>query len=1110
MSRSGRNIRATNRYKNVGDAPCAGVQHQTGFRLRERLRTMWIVRLALRRPYTIAVICALIGIFGLLSTSRMKTDILPAIDIPVVIVVWNYPGLSASDMERRVVFISERAMSTTVSGISRIDSQSMSGIGILKVYFEQGSDIGGAIAQIVSVSLTASRIMPPGISPPSIIRYNASNVPVAQLTISSKTLSEQELFDYGLNFIRLRLFTVPGLSTPAPFGGKSRQVMVDIDPAKVTAKGLAPGDVVQAVLASNVLVPAGSAQIGSTQYDVKLNSSPDTVQGFMDLPVKAVDGATVVLGDVARVRDGYAVQDNIVRLDGRRATYLAILKKADASTLAVVEGAREQIPIIQEAAPQGMELKLDFDQSIFVRAAIVNVLHEALIASILVSLMILFFLGSWRGVVIVSTSIPLAILVGLVGLFLLGETLNLMTLGGLALAIGMLVDDATVEVENIHRNRHLGKPLTVAILDGAQQIAVPALAATLTICIVFFPVVLLEGPARFLFIPLGLGVVISMMASYLLSRTLVPVLARLLMEKESLHNEGDGFVQRFNRWRDAGFRRFQEAYGRAVANVLEHRAPVLIAAGLVLVCTASLPFVVGLDFFPRVDAGQMRLHFRAPVGTRIEETERLVARVERRIQQIVPPRELSTINSMIGMPVFFNLAFVQTDNVGSQDAEILVALKPDHAPTDGYMDRIRRELPDEFPGSTFYFQPADIVSQVLNFGLPAPIDVQIEGPDAESSFAVARELAQKIRAIPGASDVRIPQVLAHPALAVDVNRARAAQIGVTERDVANNLLVSLSSSSLVAPSFWINPANNVNYPVVVQTPLRQVDSISSLLGTPLGKNALISSSTLPGDLPAGGSSYLGAVARLRPDTGLSMINHVSVQRVIDVQASASGRDLGSVALGIDKAIQSLGPLPKATRIHVRGQSASMFAAFGRLGLGLVLAVALVYLLLVILFQSFLDPFIILVAVPGALIGVLWMLALTGTTLNVESFMGAIMAVGIATSNSILLVNAANDLRVEEKMGLFEATIAAGKMRLRPVLMTALAMLLGMVPMALALGEGGEQNAPLGRAVIGGLLVATFVTLFVVPTVYTLLRRAAPSAHQLDEKFDAESREVSHA
>src|ERR1700737_3096960 len=888
---------------------------------------MWIVRLALRRPYTIAVLCSLIAIFGVLSASRMRTDILPTIDIPVVIVVWNYPGLSAEDMERRVVFISERAMSTTVSGITRIDSQSMSSLGILKVYFEPGSDIGGAIAQIVAVSLTASRIMPPGISPPSIIRYNASNVPVAQLTISSKTLSEQELFDYGLNFIRLRLFTIPGLSTPAPFGGKYRQIMVDIDPARVAAKGLSPNDVVQAVLQSNVLVPAGSAQIGGTRYDVQLNSSPETVQGFNDLPVEAVDGATVLLGDVARVRDGYAVQENVVRLNGRRATYLAILKKADASTLAVVEGAREQIPIIQAAAPEGMELKIDFDQSVFVRAAIENVLHEAALASILVSLMVLFFLGSWRGAVLVMTSIPLAILVGLVGLFLSGQSLNLMTMGGLALAIGMLVDDATVEVENIHRNRHMGKPLTVAILDGAQQIAVPALAATLTICVVFFPVVLLEGPARFLFTPLALAVVVSMLASYVLSRTLVPTLARILMEKEVLEDPhaplpaNPSFGRRFNRLRDQWFERFQSAYGRALELALAHRGFVLGCAVLVVACTAVLPFRVGLDFFPAVDAGQMRMHFRAPIGTRIEETERLVAQVEGRIRDVIPERELSTINSNIGVPVFYNLAFVQTDSIGSQDADILVALKPDHAPTTKYMDALREILPREFPGSTIYFQPADIISQVLNFGLSAPIAVQIEGSDLDKSYALAAGLRDRLREIPGTTDVRIQQVLQHPALAVDVDRARAAQVGLTQRDVANNLLTTLSSSTLVSPSFWLNPVNNVNYSVVVQTPLSRMASVADLMATPLGFGAAAAgrpqgAANMPGESAPGGSPYLGSVAVLRPDQDKALISHVSVQRVIDLQASVQGRDLGGVAQDIDKAIAGLKDIPKATTIRV--------------------------------------------------------------------------------------------------------------------------------------------------------------------------------------------------
>src|ERR1700730_12010715 len=636
---------------------------------------MWIVRLALRRPYTIAVLSALILIFGWLSATRMKSDILPSIDIPVVIVVWNYPGLSAEDMERRVVLISERAYSTTVSGISRIESQSIAGVGVLKVYFEPGADLGSAIAQVVSVSLTASRIMPPGIQPPNIIRYNASNVPVAQLTISSPTLSEQALFDYGLNFIRVRLFTIPGLATPAPYGGKQRQIMVDIDPQAVAGKGLAPQDVVNTILQSNVLVPTGTAAIGNIEYDVRLNASPLSVQGFNDLPVKSENGSTVYLRDVAKVRDGYAVQSNIVRVDGRRSTYLVVLKKSDASTIAVVDAARDAIPAIKAAAPEGMEIKLDFDQSLFVRAAIANVLREALISSILVSLMILVFLGSVRSMVIVVTSIPLAILVGVGGLFLSGETLNIMTLGGLALAIGMLVDDATVEVENIHRNRHLGKKLTVAILDGAQQIAVPALAATLTICVVFFPVVLLEGPARFLFTPLALRVVISMLASYLLSRTLVPTLARILMEKEPLHPEGETLGARFNRWRDRAFASFQEAYGRTLAAVLQHRPLVLVCSGLVLAITAFLPFVVGLDFFPAVDAGQMRLHYRAPIGTRLEDTGRLGARPGHGSHESGPAGEVETINSNIGMPISFNHAFVQTGNHGRQDAESIGARK---------------------------------------------------------------------------------------------------------------------------------------------------------------------------------------------------------------------------------------------------------------------------------------------------------------------------------------------------------------------------------------------------------------------------------------------------
>jgi multidrug efflux pump subunit AcrB len=1067
---------------------------------------MWIVRLALRRPYSIAVFCFVIMLLGALGVSRMRSDIFPTIDIPVVIVVWNYPGMSAEEMERRVVLISERAFSTTVDGISRIESQSTSGVGILKVYFEQDADIGGAIAQIAAVSQTASRVMPPGITPPAVIRYNASNVPVAQLTITHPTQSEQQIFDYGLNFIRVRLFTVPGLATPAPYGGKARQVMVDIDPAACASHELAPTDVVQALLSSNLIVPAGSTRIGGTEFDVTVNNSPETIDEFNRIPVKVADGAPVLLGDVARVHDGYAVQQNIVRVNGRRATYLAILKKATASTIAVVDAARDLIPAIKASAPEGMELKLDFDQSVFVRAAISGVVREAVISSVLVSLMILVFLGSVRSVIIVATSIPLAICSALVGLYLTGQTLNIMTLGGLALAIGMLVDDATVEIENIHRNRHLGKPLTVAILDGAQQIATPALAATLTICIVFFPVVLLYGAAKHLFTPLALSVVFAMLMSYLLSRTLVPTLARMLLASEPVHHEGrGGFVQRFNDARDRAFDRFRDRYGRTLSVVLANPWPVLLAAIAIAIITASLPKTIGMDFFPEVDAGQMRLHVRAPIGTRIEETEKIVAAVEQKIRNIVPPNELETINDNIGVPTSYNLAFVQTDNIGGQDAEVLVALHPEHRrATSEYREQIRSELPRSFPGVHFYFQPADIVSQVLNFGLPAPIDIEVEHRDLDLAMKYTRQLRDKVRTIPGTVDVRIPQVFDHPALALTVDRERAAQLGMTQRDVANNMLTSLSSSALVSPSFWLSPQNGVNYFVAVQTPIDKASSVDDLMQTPItGSRVPDVQANSPLEPAPGLATYLGTVASVKQTESKALVSHDAVQRIVELQAGVEGRDLGAVANDIDAAIAGLGKLPQGMRINVRGQSESMFTSFKSLGLGLIFASVLVYMLMVVLYQSWLDPFIIMVAVPGALAGVMWMLAVTRTTINVESLMGAIMAVGVAVSNSILLVNFANDLRAESDVGALEAALEAGRTRLRPVLMTALAMVIGMVPMALGAGEGGEQNAPLGRAVIGGLLVATGVTLFIVPLAYSLLRGRPPRKHLLDRQFETE-------
>jgi len=1067
---------------------------------------MWIVRLALRRPYTIAVMALLILVLGTLSLTRMIVDIFPAIDIPVVAVVWNYPGLSAEEMERRVVIISERGFSTTVNGIERIESQSIPGIGLLKIYFQPGTDIGGAIAQIGALSSTILRIAPPGMQPPTLVQFNASNVPVAQLTASSATLPEDRIFDYGLNFIRVRLFTIPGLSTPAPFGGRQRQVSIDIDPQALAGKGLSPADVVGALQVSNVIVPAGTARVGSTEYNVALNSSPSVVAEFERIPLKVVNGAPVLLGDVARVSDSYAPQSNIVRVNGKRATYLAILKHADASTLAVVEATRRAIPAIQAVAPEGLDLKIDFDQSLFVRAAISGVVREAILASVLVSLMIFAFLGSWRSVVIVSTSIPLAIFTAFLGLKFTNQTINIMTLGGLALAIGMLVDDATVAIENIHRNRALGKPLTVAVLDGARQVAVPAIVATLAICIVFFPVALLYGPAKYLFTPLALAVVFAMLASYVLSRTLVPLLARLLMPGEEHAAATPSALQRK---RDELWERFQAGYGRALETVLAHRRFTLVLALVLALSGAALLTVVGTDFFPAVDAGLMKLHFRAPAGTRIEETERLVAQVERRIRETIPADELETVNDMIGVPLFYNLAFVPTDNIGAMDAELLIALKPGHRPTERYMRALRAALPAEFPGSSFYFQPADIVSQVLNFGVSAPVDVQIEGANLARSYEVARRLRDAIRTVPGAVDVHVAQVLDYPALKVNVDRVRAAQLGLTQRDVANSMLISLSSSGLIAPSFFLNPANNVNYAVAVQTPIARLASVPSLLATPLtpasGRPADPSGAPALAEQPEAPAVMLGNVATVSPGAAPGVVSHYTVQRVLDVEAGVEGRDLGGVVRDIRSRIAALGPLPPGMRITVRGQGEVMTASFRSLGMGLILAIVLVYCLMVVLFQSWLDPFIIMAAVPGALVGILWMLALTGTTLNVESLMGSIMAVGIAVSNSILLVSFANDRRVETGGDALGAALEAGKTRLRPVLMTALAMVIGMVPMAVGLGEGGEQNAPLGRAVIGGLLLATAATLFVVPVVYSLIRTEPPTSHLLDERFLAEER-----
>ena len=1078
---------------------------------------MELVRLALRRPYTVAVLSLLTLLLGALSATRMIVDFFPKIDIPVVFVGWQYAGLSAEEMERRVVIVSERAYSTTVAGIERIESSCIPGIGLVKVFFHPGMDIGAAIAQISAINGTVLRILPPGISPPVIIQYNPATVPIVNMTFSSKSLPEGRMFDHAFNFVRVKLFTIPGLQVPAPFGGRLRQISVDLNPTLMGAKGVSANDVVQAIQNYNVLVPSGTARIGSIDYNVLMNSSPATVEEFNRIPLKVMGGVPVAVGDVARVEDGFAVQNNIVHVDGRRATYLTVLKHADASSLAVVDGVRAMLGDIRAAANaaglDAMDITLDFDQSKFVRAAIRNVTSEAVLASVLVSLMILLFLGSWRNTVVVITSIPCAMFAGVILLDLTGNTINLMTLGGLALATGILVDDATVAVENIHRHRILGQPLTVAIIEGSREVALPRTMATLAICIVFFPVAFLHGASRYLFVPLALSVVFSLLASYVLSFTLVPMLSRLLLASEDPHHgAGRGAGARFNAARDRAVDALTAAYGSLLGLVMRHRVATMVVVVAFGGLSAALVRVVGTDFFPAPDVGVMKLHYRAPVGTRIEETEKLVAAVTDDIRRIIPAAELDRINDMVGVPLFFNLALVPTDNVSGMDAEILILLKAPHKPVEHYMREIRARIPPRYPGSDFYFQNADIVTTVLNFGLPAPIDIQVQDANFERAQAYAARVKRAIEETPGAVDVRQMQVLNYPALKVEVDRMRAARMGLTQRDVANSALVTLSSSAIISPSYFLNP-NGVNYTVSVQAPLERMASVEQLMATPV--TPVTGALAVPGrerhltDLPGAPVVALGNLATVKPETSYQSVSHYTVQRVIDVAANLDGRDLGSTVRDIQRRIAVITAekdFPKTAKIVTRGQYEVMLSSFESLLLGLVLAIVLVYALLVMLFQSWTDPFIIMMAVPGALIGILWILVATGTTLNVMSLMGAIMAVGIGVSNAILVVSFANDFRVAyPQIDVVTAAIEAGKTRLRPVIMTAAAMVIGMVPMAMGLGEAGEQNAPLGRAVIGGLILATISTLFVVPVVYTLLRRRMPTLHALDDRFEREAR-----
>ena len=1069
---------------------------------------MWIVRLALRRPLSVAVMALLMLVLGVLSFSLMNVDIFPSIDLPVVLVVWNYPGLSAFDVERRMVFISERAYSTTVNSIEHIESESINGIGMLKVYFQPGSDIGAAIAQINAVSETILSNLPRGIEPPQIISYNASNVPVAQLNIYSDVLSTAKLFDYGLNFIRIQLFTIPGFSSPAPLGGVQRAVMANLDPTALYANGISAYDVGNALDATNVVIPSGTAKMGNYEYNVDLNMSVNKVPDFNKLPIKYLNGAPVFLNDVAHVTDTHQPQTNVVRFNGQQATYLLVVKHADASTLTVVDAVKAKLPEIRATAPKGLNVMLTFDQSQFVRAALRDVVQEAVTAAGLVAIMVLLFLGSPRSMLIVITSIPLSILTAIIFLHLSGQTINTMTLGGIALAVGMLVDDATVEVENIHRNQALDKPLLVAILDGASQIATPTFVGTLAICIVFFPVVLLTGVAKFLFTPLALSVVFAMLTSYLLSRTLVPTMARLLLPEDHEETLGNGRWGRIVRGFDARFERLKERYRYALAGFIARRNFSLIFVAIIILSSSALLLVIGEDFFPRIDAGMMSLHVRMPTGTRIEHTELVVDRIEQAIRTVVPDSELLGISDNIGLPLSYDLAFYQTDTIGPQDADLLIQLKPDHKPTAGYQQQIRELLGRKFPNVTVYFQAADIVSQVLNFGLPAAIDAQINGNDLQADYDIALRLKNRMNLIPGVSDLRIAEPQDYPSFFVDVDRDKALQLGITQNQVTSSVLATLSGASLLQPNFWLDPKNGVNYSVIAQSPQHLIDSVAALSNIPLSTPG--SSSGLNG-LPAPASSTAAdntqAQAQLLGNLGTithrwdpAVVAHYTVQRVIDVDAAVQGRDLGGVASAVQREINHLGKLPAGTHVVIRGQSQAMRDSFRTLGEGIVLAIILVYLLMVANFQSWLEPFVIMMAVPGALAGVLWMLAITGTTINVESLMGAIMAVGVGVANGNLLITFANELR-EEGYSPLAAAVEAGRIRFRPIIMTALAMILGMLPMALSLGSGSEQNAPLGRAVIGGLMAATMMTLFVVPAVYSIFGRDVIGKKQRDREIE---------
>jgi multidrug efflux pump subunit AcrB len=1042
---------------------------------------MWIVEVALRRPYTFLVMALLILLATPLVLLKMSTDIFPEINIPVISIVWTYTGLSAQEIGQRIAAVNERSLTTTVNDIEHIESQSLTGIAVIKIFFQPNANIPTAIAQVVAIEQSQLRQLPPGILPPLVIKYSASSIPIIQLGLSSPTMTEQAVFDAAVNFLRPRLVTIPGVAIPYPYGGKQRVISVDLDTNALLAKGLTPNDVVNAVNTQNLVLPSGTAKIGSTEYVLATNGSPDTIAGLNSIPVLTRNGATTYLSEVAHVRDGFSPQTNIVRQNGQRGVLVSIIKNGGSSTLDIVSALLAQLPIAKQILPKDLKITPLFDQSSFVRAAISGVVREALIAACLTAALILLFLGNWRSTCIIAVSIPLSILTSIIALYAIGETLNIMTLGGLALAVGILVDDATVTIENIERHLHLGSDLHKAILDGAGEIAIPALVSTLCICIVFVPMFFLSGVARYLFAPLAEAVVFAMLASYVLSRTLVPTLVMLLMDHAPAETAvRPSLLQRVYRGFDARFEKIRAGYAVILSEVLARRR---LFAGLFLgfcVLSCALVFILGRDFFPSVDGGQIRLHMRLHTGARIEETARVADEVEAVIRTIVPARELGTVLDNLGIPVSgINNSYSNAGTFSSLDGEIQISLNEGHRPTAHYVEQMRRELPQRFPGVEFFFQPADMVTQILNFGLPAALDVKVTGADLRANYDIAAKLMKQIQMIPGTVDTHIHQRLDLPTLSLNMDRTQLQQLGLSPNDVTSDLLVSTAGTTQTSPAFWLSPANGVVYNLAVQSPQYAVDSLDALLRTPVRAAAAAATST---------PQLLSNLVGVAPTAQIAVASRYNLAPAIDVYVSVQSRDLGSVAVDIRRIVGDLqGHLPRGVSVDLLGQAQTMKASFVELGVGLVMAVVMVYLLIVVNFQSWVDAFIIITALPAALAGICWMLFLTGTTLSVPALTGAIMTMGVATANSILVVSFARQ-RMGEGQGPIKAALDAGATRIRPVLMTAMAMIIGMIPMALGLGEGAEQNAPLGRAVIGGLLFATVSTLFFVPVIFAGIHR----------------------